>query len=109
MYFEKGVCNCDPSVPAVYPIASLSKIEPNPHLAKEFAKRYAEASALGPTAEVTVFDLLRPGEAYFRGLPVDEGDEEDVRDSLRAADTYALYREFKREATSAPRHSRETR
>jgi len=96
VYFENDVCNCDPNVPATYAIANLSKVAPNRSLASEFAKRYAEATALGPTAKISVFDLLRPREAYYRGLLGDEGDEEDVKDTLRAADTYALYREFKR-------------
>jgi hypothetical protein len=96
VFFENDVCNCDPSVPAAYPIADLAKVAPNPDLATEFAKRYKAAPALGPTDEITVFDILRPREAYFRGLPGGQGDDEDVADALRDADAYALYREFKR-------------
>ncbi len=96
VYFEKGICDCDPKVPSEFPVAGLSKVKPNPDLAHEFATRYAQAKKSGPPNEVTVLDLIHPREAYFRGLSEEEDGEDDVAESLRAADSYALYKEFKR-------------
>jgi len=96
VYFEKGICNCDPNVPASCPIADLSKVSPSLELAAEFARRYAEAKSTGLPDKNTVIDLLRPRYTYFSESVEDEEDGDSLADNLRAADSYATYREFKR-------------
>ncbi len=97
VFFEKGICTCDPALPKDFPIADLAKVTPNEALAEEFTRRYREGLKRSPSDFITVNDLVRPREAYFRGLSTPEEGEEDVAEHLRAADNYAFYREFKRQ------------
>ncbi len=98
VFFNQGLCDCDPDEPKAFPIADLGSLTPNPDLAEAFRRRY-EQSLTQPEAEyMTIEDLVRPRHAFLlKTSPLNKEEERDVAKDLRSADSYAFYKEFKRQ------------
>lgn len=87
------VCDCVPGK-VEYAIADLASVQPSPELEAEFTRRY-KAAPKPQGNRFGINDLVYPRQAYYRSLQPDEGEEDDVAESLEALDSRGFMREMK--------------